>query len=804
MASLMNGNLIKGLVFSGVSLLALSTPVQAQDSTSDGGVNEIIVEARRKGESIQDAPLVVNAITPDTIEKLNIRDFKEIQSLTPGLQLSSSANGIGVQASMRGVAYDVNASGNNGTIEFYLNDAPISAGLLFQTMYDVGQIEVLRGPQGTLRGRASPSGSITVTTRRPDLSDVGGYAQGTVNNIGGWNVNGAINVPIIADKLAVRVAGALEENEDLRVRSIHNPTKPEARNQSGRVSVLFQPIEALTLFGSYMRTGRKVTTFDQVESLNIADPDAPASSTLIRATDRRAAMYAFRPYTQDFQVFNWQAEFRFAGQKLNYVGSHNKQRYTSIERLDRGGYFGDGSPLSIQEHGLITSTRGKQTNHELRLSSDERVFGMFDYVIGAVHNKLDSPSWLTNQTPLLIPTPAGTMYNIIPTPIVRGSGQTEKSVFGSVTAYLGQGTEVTGGLRHINYKSTGYLTVDGQDVDAAQEDRKLSATIYSASLKHRFNDDLMAYASFGTSWRAGSSTNPTMLRDSVHPDESVTSLYFPASERSKSYEIGFKSSWLDKQLTLNVTGFHQTFKNYAYSARNIWYVAVDKDGVERPTLARPALAAGVPVKVTGVEGELNFRPSSQFNMGATVSYAKSKIRNGVIPCNDYIDPDGIPDATSQVPTVDQILKATNQHQIATCRVNYRASALPPFSATINGEFSQPLNDNLSGYIRGLVNYYGKSQNDPENQIDTIKAYATVNLFAGLRDPDGGWELGAYAKNVFNVERVLSRDATALGATYYQVGASGAVGMVGSSTYRAITMTPPREIGVQLRVAFGSR
>ncbi|MCB2080256.1 MAG: Plug domain-containing protein, partial [Novosphingobium sp.] len=141
----------------------------AQDA-DDVGISdsEIIVQARRRDESLQEVPLVVNAVTSEEIDKLNLRDGTEIQNLVPGLQLSNNANGIGASGQVRGVQYDANTSANP-TVAFYFNDAPIDGGSVLQAMYDIGQVEVLRGPQGTLRGAASPSGSITFTTRKPDL-----------------------------------------------------------------------------------------------------------------------------------------------------------------------------------------------------------------------------------------------------------------------------------------------------------------------------------------------------------------------------------------------------------------------------------------------------------------------------------------------------------------------------------------------------------------------------------------------------------------------------------------------------------
>lgn len=124
------------LALAGVSALAMATPAWGQSAPGeDSGASassEIVVQARRKDESVQEVPLVVQAVSAQELANLNIREFKDIQNLVPGLQMSGSANGIGTQSSLRGVAYDVNASGNFGTVEFYLNDAHLSSGILFQ------------------------------------------------------------------------------------------------------------------------------------------------------------------------------------------------------------------------------------------------------------------------------------------------------------------------------------------------------------------------------------------------------------------------------------------------------------------------------------------------------------------------------------------------------------------------------------------------------------------------------------------------------------------------------------------------
>jgi iron complex outermembrane receptor protein len=158
-----------------------------------------------------------------------------------------------------------------------------------------------------------------------------------------------------------------------------------------------------------------------------------------------------------------------------------------------------------------------------------------------------------------------------------------------------------------------------------------------------------------------------------------------------------------------------------------------------------------------------------------------------------------------VPTFAQIIAANGGEQSALCTVNYRAGVAAPFSATVQSEFSQPVSDFGDAYIRGLFTYNGDSQNDPANAFDDIKAYGILNLYAGLRSEDGGWDIGVYAKNITDVGRVLITPATPQTVSYQVVGAAGVVGQTGVTTYRAVQLyTPPREFGVTATFRFGSR
>ena len=145
-------------------------------------------------ESIQDVPQTVNVVTSAQIEKLNLRTFTEIASVVPGLTLTpggSCGRPMRPCAACRSVR---SRSGDDPTVEFYIDDGPISSNLIFQSLFDVGQFEVQRGPQGTLRGRASPSGSIVFNTRSPDIDELGAVANATVTDLSSYKVDGAINV----------------------------------------------------------------------------------------------------------------------------------------------------------------------------------------------------------------------------------------------------------------------------------------------------------------------------------------------------------------------------------------------------------------------------------------------------------------------------------------------------------------------------------------------------------------------------------------------------------------------------------
>lgn len=817
---------ISTFLAAGVSLFALSTAGHAQGQPQDTATQQaiedatemeaIIVQARRRDEDVQDVPAVINAVTSEAIDKLNLRTFNEVQSLVPGLELSTSSDGIAGTARMRGVNFDSRASGNNGTVEFYLNDAPVSSGVVLQQMYDVGQIEVQRGPQGTLRGRASPSGSITITTRKPDLDEIGGFVESTANDIGTLNFKGALNVPIIQGIAAIRVAGVFDENEVDRVRPINTTVDgrdPYSQTESGRISLLVEPTDWLRLEGLYQRMDRSLRSYDQAVSFSEVNPAAAPSPVLIRAEDRLSIQEGTRDIWQRYDIYNWRAEVAGLGQRLIYQGQRSKQWVDSTENFDLGNFFPN------RDLNQVTAMEAKGTSHEIRLQNEERLFDIFDYVLGFFDNKLNSPTVLERPTAVRLPDAfGGGIASIAQTAVDRGNRTHEQSIFGHLTAHLGEATELSGGLRQIEYDSVSTMAVNGNLVARnVQDDSKL---IYTASIKHNFSPTFLVYASTGSSYRPGVNVVGNF---NIAPSARELSFVNLPPETSKSYELGFKSDLLDRRLRFNVTAYHQKFKNFPFRVPNngVFYVntvAMRDQATGAVTGTAQQVAAfnfvsAVPVEVNGVEGELSFDVNDRWNVGLVASYSLGKIKNGTIPCND-LNGDGVPDVTTTAPTVAELQAAVGANNVAACQVTQRSGFLPPFSATLTSEYSLPISSKIDGYLRGLFNYSGKSQGDPSNAFDDVDAYGLFNLYTGLRDADGRWEISLFAKNLFDTTEVLTR-SDPLFTSYQQLGFAGQfengrpvftgpTPATFTSTYTGATVTPPREFGISVRYMFGSR
>jgi iron complex outermembrane receptor protein len=242
----------------GVALTGTRTTLAQSDQPAAGastGLEEIVVTARRREERVQTVPLAVTAFSQTTIEKNQIAEIHDLAQHVPSLAVSlsqSDSNGpYSGQVRLRGLP---------GT-EIYLADVPIGNadyqngtglqhGLSEGNFYDLEDVEVIKGPQGTLFGKNSVGGLISIQPKRP-TSDYEGYLRVGFGNYSDKEVEGAVNIPIIQDKLSVRVAGQMQQRDGYTTDLSTGKDLDNKDYWAWRVGVLLRPTDDIQNYFMY-------------------------------------------------------------------------------------------------------------------------------------------------------------------------------------------------------------------------------------------------------------------------------------------------------------------------------------------------------------------------------------------------------------------------------------------------------------------------------------------------------------------------------------------------------------------------
>ena len=199
---------------------ALTTPAFAQDAETEDQPtaredNVIIVTATRRAQDVQDIPLAVTAISPQQLDNQGVVNIQQVTALAPSFSSSQAQLASGsVVLRVRGVGTTSNNIGFESAVGIFIDGAyQARPGVALGEFVDVERVEVLRGPQGTLFGRNTSAGALNVTNARPDVTEFGGFVNAGYGNFNEVSVQGAVNVPIVQDTLAMRVTGAYRQRD---------------------------------------------------------------------------------------------------------------------------------------------------------------------------------------------------------------------------------------------------------------------------------------------------------------------------------------------------------------------------------------------------------------------------------------------------------------------------------------------------------------------------------------------------------------------------------------------------------------
>jgi len=205
------------LVFSMFAPIAIAQEETAGDAAADDSrrLTTVTVTATQRTESVQDVPIAVTALSSETLERAGVADIKTLDSVAPSFSMNSSdTESGGTTLRLRGVGTTGNNIGLESSVGVFLDGVYLSRpGVALADLLDLEQLEVLRGPQGTLFGRNTSAGALNIKTRKPNLDEFEAFGNVTFGNYGLINPQAGINIPIVAETLAIRISGALREQD---------------------------------------------------------------------------------------------------------------------------------------------------------------------------------------------------------------------------------------------------------------------------------------------------------------------------------------------------------------------------------------------------------------------------------------------------------------------------------------------------------------------------------------------------------------------------------------------------------------
>ncbi|GGD99429.1 TonB-dependent receptor [Tsuneonella deserti] len=740
----------------------------------------IIVTATRRSQQAQDVPIAVSVVGGEHIDSTGSFNVGRLQQLTPTLQFySSNPRNTAVNIRGIGVPFGLTNDGIEQGVGIYIDDVYNSrvASATFDFL-DVAQIEVLRGPQGTLYGKNTTAGAINITTRQPTFA-FEGRAEVSVGNLGYRQAKAAISGP-----LSGKVAARLALSSTSRDGTIYNVTSRQKINEQDnlglRAQFLWEPTTALsvTLAGDYseqdpeccgtvfVKTGATQRPLArQFAALAAAQSYAPVSlDPFDRLTDLDASLNAGNKLGGVSLRANWD------------VGPGNLTSVTAWRFWDwkpENDRDFTGLPITIRS---MNPSQQDQWTQELRFTGR---LGALDLVAGAFGFKQKvrtqgvqeqgpaASRWLlsgalANDPSVLAGLRADNDIRL---------DNTSAALFGQVSWHVTDALTFTPGIR-VNYDKKNGLydsvvtNAQGQLVTFASTDPRIVAQrgvlapqrfdvayndwnlSYDLKASYELTPDVLAYATYAKSFKSGgvnlngvpadTQGNPILAAATVQP-ESVN-----------HYEAGLKTQFWGRRATANLAAFRTDIGNYQALVTN------GQLGVLRGYLA----SAGA-VRSQGVELDFSVRPSARFNAYVNGAYTDARYRKFVdAPCPPELSGGAIA-APGQAPSAPGTPSGISP---ANCDISgQRLPGVSKWSFSFGGEATLPATVlGLTGeaYAGYDGSYRSNFSSNPTPSVYTwVDGYSLHNFRLGFRSDRGinlfGWIRNAFDQHYFEQLQVPS-------------------------------------------------
>lgn len=567
-----------------LALLTASTGAVAGDARLQ--IEEVVVTAERRSESIQDIPVAITAIQADAIDNMKMETANDVTATVPNLNVASPYGENQPIFSIRGQSMSDYNANQASPVGVYTDEVYVGATFLQgMALFDLDRVEVLRGPQGTLYGKNTTGGAINFITRAPALDGTNGYVTLTLGDYGRKHLDGAVETELLEDKLGVRAAYTYTKTD-----GHHENFFPggddlsEIDTWAGRLSLRYQGDS----FGAMLRyaTGESdgnttaVINEGRIPVPGIGDTDAIGA--LIGELSRLPEWDAWEgshnkslPYSTSFDSVALTLDWDLGDYTLTSITS-----YLDAESLNQADI--DGARWRLVEIDYGTDVR--QFTQDLRVVSN--FDGPFNFILGAYY--LEDTTDVENFWEFFLATedfglPFSLANNLVtnPTPNAATSGFTTIHRYtqerDSVAAYLHLTYDITdrlgltAGLRYTKDEGNGRdlhtqladydlnpvidLIAPGSfpDGNAEYDDSAVTGKI---GLDYRLNEDTLLYASYSRGYRSSAFNGGAQF--------AVNEVGIADPEFVNAYELGFKTSLRDGSVQLNGALFYYDYKDQQF------------------------------------------------------------------------------------------------------------------------------------------------------------------------------------------------------------------------------------------------
>ena len=688
----------KSIYLRGLSFVALATfagVLQAQtlqsrppantaapEADQNSAFGDIVVTANRREQNAQKVSVSVIAIGAQALQERNIRTLGDLTAMAPGIRFAQQGGGASMNVVIRGLQRSPAGSAPNAVINYFA-DIPLSFNGSNLPIYDLASVQVLKGPQGTLFGRNAIGGAVVITPQAP-TDKFEGYVRGSYGNYDYKDIEGAINLPIVGDRVAVRFAGKLARRDGYTKVTGPSSNADDVHTNSFRASLLLQPTDRIrntTVFDWFeaKETGPasildavlpiglaripQFAHFYDCNTINAFNPGCAATPTLGQGFDIDDALTrqqqagkrrTFTDIPQSLYRKTWgvsnRTEFEVAGGLTlrNIFGYRATKVFTNLN-VDAEDFT---RPIAD------AAVRARQEQYSDEFHAYGKVLdNRLDYLVGAfyIQEKPTGPE----GTAFVIGAPAAPW-------VTAYTKKTNKAVFGQLGFAVTDTIKLNGGIRYNETKQNACAIVPPPPVAAgnlfnseppvgpgacltsggSRLGSKENATTYNIGVDWQVTDKIFAYITHRKGYREGGLNFPLyntpcttggatgVCRTAAGavnanaPDLRPYQTYKP--ETVKDIEIGLKTEFplADGRARINLAAFRTNYTGAVVSFSTSAIVPATDPGA--PQFSSISVNVG-DRRIRGVEIEVLLQPTRNFSFQNNLAYTQAKILSNTLP-----------------------------------------------------------------------------------------------------------------------------------------------------------------------------